>query len=226
MNSINRAKKNFLLVCKRLNPSEVAWRGAARAILLLGLLMFLALLLTQVLPDFSWQKLLAVIVIVAALLLAGSLSLLLIKIILKLQPNFRATLFIISPVVVFLLMPVGGVRGLGLAAALLVMVALAGASITVLRKNGFTPRTQKVTLTCLFASMLILTSGLYLLYGPTETANRSLDDYHLSDRTLDLPDPGVPGTYPVMTFTYGSGNDRHRPEYGNEADVVTATADG
>lgn len=223
---LNRVKKLFLFVRKQLNPSEIAWRGAARAILLLALLMFLALLLTQVIPDFSWQKLLAVFVIIAALLLAGSLSLLLIKIILKLPPNFRATLFIVSPVVVFLLMPVGGTGGPVLAAALLLMVALAGASIAVLRKVGFKPRTQKVTLTCLFASVLILAGGLYALYGPTETANPSLVDYHLGDQTLNLPDPGAPGPYPVMTLTYGSGTDRHRPEYAGEADVVTASVDG
>ena len=225
MNFINRLKEKLLFVCKQLSPSEFAWRGAASAILLLALLMFLALLLTQVLPNFSWQKLLAVTVLIAAILLTGSLALLLIKIIMRLQPYFRSTLFIVSPVVVLLLMPVGGVRGIGLAAAALAMVALAGASIAVLRQNGFKPQTQKVTLACLFASALILTSGIYLLYGPTKTANPSLDDYHLSDRTLDLPDPGVPGTYPVMTFTYGSGTDRHRPEYGSEVDVVTAAVD-
>ena len=226
MNFINRVKKLFLFVRKQLNPSEVAWRGAARAVLFLALLMFLALLFTQIIPDFSWQKLLAVVVIIAALLLAGSLSLLLIKLILRLPPNFRASLFIVSPVIVFLLMPVGGAAGLVLAAALLLMVALAGASIAVLGKQGFKPRAQKVTLTCLFASGLILASGLYILYGPTEAANPSLDDYSLGDQALSLPDPGAPGPHPVMTFTYGSGADRHRPEYASEADVVAASVDG
>jgi dienelactone hydrolase len=34
-----------------------------------------------------------------------------------------------------------------------------------------------------------------------------------------------PGPYAYSHFTYGSGSDRHRPEYGEEAAVVTRTAD-
>jgi len=43
---------------------------------------------------------------------------------------------------------------------------------------------------------------------------------------LDMPDPSQPGPYNVRTLTYGSGDDRHRPEYGVDADLVTAPVDG
>lgn len=43
---------------------------------------------------------------------------------------------------------------------------------------------------------------------------------------LNLPDPSLPGTFPVETFTYGSGTDRLRPEYGAGADFTTPTVDG
>lgn len=38
---------------------------------------------------------------------------------------------------------------------------------------------------------------------------------------LALPDPSQPGSYPVERFSYGSGRDRHRAEYGANADWIT-----
>ncbi len=38
---------------------------------------------------------------------------------------------------------------------------------------------------------------------------------------LELPDPGQPGSYEVQFLTYGSGTDRHRPEFGAEVDITT-----
>lgn len=39
--------------------------------------------------------------------------------------------------------------------------------------------------------------------------------------TLNLPDPGQPGPYEVQFLTYGSGTDPHRPEFGDEVDIIT-----
>lgn len=44
--------------------------------------------------------------------------------------------------------------------------------------------------------------------------------------TLDVPDPSEPGPYEVRRLTYGSGTDRWRPEFGEEADLVTEGVDG
>ena len=41
-----------------------------------------------------------------------------------------------------------------------------------------------------------------------------------------IDDPGMPGTYPVLAFTYGSGNDSRRADFGPATDVVTHTVDG
>ena len=43
---------------------------------------------------------------------------------------------------------------------------------------------------------------------------------------LALPNPAGPGSYLVKTLTYGSGTDRHRPEYGPEASLITTTVNG
>lgn len=42
--------------------------------------------------------------------------------------------------------------------------------------------------------------------------------------TLTLHDPGARGTFNVRTLTYGSGEDRHRPEFGEDVSFRTPTA--
>jgi dienelactone hydrolase len=42
---------------------------------------------------------------------------------------------------------------------------------------------------------------------------------------LDLPDPSLPGPCPMTFLTYGSGADRHRPEFGARATFRTASVD-
>ena len=45
-------------------------------------------------------------------------------------------------------------------------------------------------------------------------------------RAVDLPNPGLPGEYEVLTLTYGSGKDLHRSEYGDEVDLVARRVNG
>ena len=42
---------------------------------------------------------------------------------------------------------------------------------------------------------------------------------------LDAPNPSQPGSYAVATLCYGSGTDRHRPEYGDKVDIRTQSVD-
>lgn len=42
---------------------------------------------------------------------------------------------------------------------------------------------------------------------------------------LTAPNPGLPGAYAYRSFTYGSGSDRHRPEFGAQAELISEPAD-
>jgi len=44
-------------------------------------------------------------------------------------------------------------------------------------------------------------------------------------RVVDASDPSAFGPYRVVTFTYGSGTDPYRPEFAEEAAIITRTAD-
>ncbi len=56
--------------------------------------------------------------------------------------------------------------------------------------------------------------------GPRYAAGAPARD----DGTLP-PDPGQPGTHAVRMLTYGSGQDRHRPEYGSRVELRTPSVD-
>lgn len=43
---------------------------------------------------------------------------------------------------------------------------------------------------------------------------------------ISLPDPAMPGPYAVRTLTYGSGTDRYRPEFADDAAIKTTPVDG
>jgi dienelactone hydrolase len=44
-------------------------------------------------------------------------------------------------------------------------------------------------------------------------------------KVLDLQDPSDPGRYRVLKLTYGSGKDKRRPEFGENADLTTSPVD-
>jgi len=43
---------------------------------------------------------------------------------------------------------------------------------------------------------------------------------------LALDNPGLPGSYAVQSLSYGRGDNRHRPEYGPDAALITPAVDG
>ncbi len=88
---------------------------------------------------------------------------------------------------------------------------------------------RSLALTGLIAGVMGLVGGAGLLFNdgssqtpPINAAARSASNVV----PLTLPDPSQPGPYAVRTLTYGSGEDRRRPEYGAEVALRTAPVDG
>jgi hypothetical protein len=50
-----------------------------------------------------------------------------------------------------------------------------------------------------------------------------LNDYHVEQ--IDAPDPSLDGPYSYHTYFYGSGEDKHRKEYGKDVDFKTEPVD-
>lgn len=60
------------------------------------------------------------------------------------------------------------------------------------------------------------------------TTSHLVDMAYLRDypiETLDMPNPALNGPYPYRTYFYGSGDNKHRKEYGEEVDFKTEPVD-
>jgi hypothetical protein len=226
MKRIERLRAFLRRTIAALSPSEAAWHGASVGVYVLATALVLAFFTVYFVQDFTLQKLPAFLVQIGALFLLGVLALLAFRYIAKLAPSYRFALFILAPFIIVVFAP-GDERQSAVFGTVLILIAsFIGAGIAVLRKDGFEPSKQKVTLAITALGIGGLLVGLYATFSDKDSANPLLDGYVLEDRTLDLPNPGLPGTHDVLTLTYGSGQDKRRSEYGDGADLISRSIDG
>ncbi|MDH4071651.1 MAG: hypothetical protein OEV41_00950, partial [Gammaproteobacteria bacterium] len=209
-----------------LTPTETAWVGAAVAVCLLGTMVTSLLFTTYFLQDFTLQKLPAYVVWVGTTMLLGLAVLTAAALIMRMPPAYRVALALFAPFLSMFVFPGRPPYSIAPALLLILFVSLIGGAITSLRRGGFTFPYQKVAFTALAVGALGILGGLYAIFSDKDSANPLLDDFALEDRTLDLPNPGLPGDYPVLTLTYGSGKDLRREEYGDAVTIAARRVDG
>jgi dienelactone hydrolase len=79
-------------------------------------------------------------------------------------------------------------------------------------------------LPALLAALPVVATAAWLLWpGPGIVSSLRPD---AADNHPVLANPGALGPYEVRTFTYGSGNDSRRPEFGAATDFISQTVDG
>jgi hypothetical protein len=108
--------------------------------------------------------------------------------------------------------------------------ALIGGSLALLGRRG---RGRAGVLRGVTALLLLLAAGVaatllvFWLLGPgKDPFLRNTEPVRGGPvAPLDVPNPAEPGPYEVATLFYGSGTDRHRPEYAGKVDVRTDSVD-
>ncbi len=122
----------------------------------------------------------------------------------------------------------------GFLAAGLVLIngSLLGASFWSLIRRGWAGRIplRKVLLVLGLvlglAGTLLSISWLLDRGRPVPVPERAFETPNLPSLAQELPDPALPGTHTVASLTYGSGTDQRRPDFGENADLITRTVDG
>lgn len=217
-----------------LSPGTNAWRGAALGVLIITLLVPLV--------SFGALAAHAGVGIIAAVAAAGMLLVLALASILyavgwllgKTTRLYRWALLAAAGsagLLAILTMPMLP-GSLGLLAALLIGASLAGAGLAVVLRGSLPKLTrgQRVLFYAgsLGGALLLLAVGVFLAWQgatarpPLNAAGVNADQI----APLDLPNPSLPGAYPVATLTYGSGSDLRRPEFGAHAALITPPVDG
>ena len=205
---------------------DSAWHGAAIGVYILGAFVFTFYFTVYILQDFAPQKLPAYVAQVSFFMLTGVAGLLLAALIMTLPAVYRAATALIAPAIVMSAVPGGTAAAVAAGLGMVLLVSLVGGAIGVYQRDGFSLVEQKGATAALLIGAAGLVGGGYTVFSDKASANPFLDDYALEDRTLDLPNPGLPGPHEVLTLTYGSGKDRHRAGFGDEVDVVSRTVDG
>jgi len=226
MTTIERITRIWRRFLEALTPSMTAWRGATVGVYLLVAILLFAFFASYFVQDFTFQKLPGFVVPIGILFFIGALVVLAIKLIGCMSNRYRFALIAFSPIIVFVVSTSGMWQSIGLGFALILIASLIGAGVAVMRSDGFKPRQQRATIAVLSFGILGLIAGLYAIFSDKDSYNPLLDDYVLADRTLDLPNPGLPGDHKVLTLTYASGEDKRRAEYGAGANLISRSVDG
>lgn len=116
-----------------------------------------------------------------------------------------------------------------IAVAFLFCTAAIGGSIAVMRASGFSGarKGKRIAVPTL---MGISVAGIVIFFvwvgsrGTEEGLTKVAEPVHGPVVRIDASDPAASGPYPVLTLTYGSGEDR-RAEFGEEANLITESVD-
>ncbi len=76
---------------------------------------------------------------------------------------------------------------------------------------------------CIF--ILLITALWSLKNIPKSFTHEDIPSLLRATSRLGLPNPAQGGKFKVRTLTYGSGKDKHRPEYGQSANIITQPVD-
>ncbi|MCX7977031.1 MAG: hypothetical protein N2646_08145 [Bellilinea sp.] len=212
---------------------SAAWRGAAVAVVaaFLGMVGLLAFFLSRHGGATVWLAVTlgSVVLITASAALLFGMGVLLGK----MPRGFRFALLVAllsAAVLAFFSLPL--LAGLAVVLiAILAGVGLTGAGIGGLLQQQAAELGRRRTV-----SWVELCSGLLILVGvgvflgwqgrpaqpPVNAATQNLAQIPL----LQSPNPAEAGPYPVAFLTYGSGQDKLRPEYGAQAALLTPVVDG
>ena len=72
--------------------------------------------------------------------------------------------------------------------------------VAVIRQDGTEPKSRQRAVVAVVAGIVGILVGLYAIFSDVDPVNPVLDGYVLDDRTLDLPNPGLPGEFNVVTL--------------------------
>jgi dienelactone hydrolase len=218
-------------------PSPVAWRGAAWALVVTGLAAWAVSTWSAMsVPERNWAALIPILLLLAAAALVGALFVLLAWLLtglLRASPRFYrwalgGSLALLSLLLAFLPSPPLWALGAVLAAS------LAGGGLASLLSGGWRYASRAGIVAVAGALLLgwgmIATSVAWLFWQGSalkEVPNAaSLAAANAKIPKIMLPNPSEPGAYKVKTLTYGCGKDRHRPEFGKNATLTSASVDG
>jgi dienelactone hydrolase len=228
--ALGRRVRDPLVRLRAAAPGPEAWHGAAWGVAALSAAAWLAFALpTLFARSVRLANVLTFLLCTAVAVLAG-LALALLRVLLRALPGrFTWALGGALAALAFVLSVTSLLAIAVITPALAAVAALAGAGVHRLAHRAGASGAQRRAAAGAVAAGAVAAVVVvgWLVYGGR--AARPLPNARAGGAApplIDLADPGQPGQLRVRTLTYGSGTDRHRPEFGANADLRTKPVDG
>ncbi len=228
---LKKAKNWFGEATRFITPSKKTIKGGAWGIIILSILIhFLGnLAYAKFIGIHNW--LIFLVSIAGLAVLAGMLTHLLIRGLNKLSRLLKIALAVAISVVMFSF-AVNQQTIFFMLGNLLLIAASIGASIWLVYK-GYFKKTRPAYKVLIIVAAVIgfggLIAGTWWFIHPGKAhelpVNAAYHGFHLPNH-IQLDNPGRSGFYEAAGITYGSGTDKRRPEYGEDASLISGTVDG
>jgi hypothetical protein len=207
-------------------PSERSWQITNRTITIVGTLFILAILFSNILAIATVERGLGFLVMVLFMMLIGFVSFLALQLLIQLPKRTRLVLSLFVPFLVAMLMAFWNTGTFAFVSATLLFFCLTVSSLIALKESTQPVKQQKRVLTFLLVGLIGTGVITYQLVVSQDRPNKLHDAYVMSDQTLNISNPNTKGPHVVDFLTYGSGHDRHRPEYAADVTIKTEAVDG
>ncbi len=199
------------------------WQGAGRGLHRLGWIVLATAFAAFVFPDFTVERALGSAVLITIALGVALGGFVLTGVLRRLTPGFWWGFWLLLSAVLVLTGSVDlAIKGHAIFVLLVMLGAgLSGGSLALLLTRGWRWMTGVAMAVGLV--LLVTLASLSIMPGwQQDTEKRP----KVAVPEIDLPDPGKTGPFTVTTFTYGSGFDRHRSEFGEAVTLKSDTVDG
>ncbi|WP_298329519.1 hypothetical protein [uncultured Dokdonia sp.] len=227
MKRLLQLKKWIYKQLNAITPGAIATRGAARGLFTGTSIIFLIFAIHAIQTMGDTTLILLQLAILIGIVLSVYLGLWVLKKLTRIPKILQLALLITTPL---LLLSLSEELVYWLWAV--ITLATAGAAIAVLTSKGFRQKTIIKKIITLLGGVLAITGCTLAILGlapdgfdmkPIANA-AALSSNNIAP--IEAPSPSLNGNYKVQTLTYGSGTDKHRPEYGEDATMITNTIDG
>ncbi len=217
-------------------PGKKAWKGAAWGVVLAVVLLTLWIIYyTLAVPEPNGYGLVTMAVLLSGSALVSALLVLAVNLLARVPALYRWAVVLLMPFVLFTFGSLGMPGQAQLDLFFIIPFSLAGAGLwSVLRGyKRSTPLRRAVAIAGLVVGVAAIVLLGWWLFTPgfrdttlhLSTAGLLWSPDTVPAEPLKLPDPSEPGSYFTKTLTYGSGTDRHRPEFGSDAALTTTPVD-
>jgi hypothetical protein len=218
-----------MMTLSKFTPTNQAWKGAAFGVFIATLLLMILSTINLLQNNVSWGDaalFFAIGSLVSAIL--GAFLVFIYILVAKISPLAKWAIACFSLVVYYFFFPTQTSIGLFLIGiwTVLSFSVTFGSLWSILTNRSENKKYLSITFACFLLGIFFIGLLIYWLNAASKLFSPQFKEGEKKVTTLALADPALQGPYSIVTYSYGRGDDKRRPEYGEKANILTKVVDG